>query len=542
MYRVTIFHYHLQTGGITQVIRDSVLSLLKEEPDKFDITVVSGREEQSGDFLSRLHGELEQSGVSARVRLDICPLLDYTDTMESLPQAEKIKKELLSRYRGSLWWVHNYHIGKNPVFTGAILEIAREYSDQGIVLHIHDFPESGRFANLQKIRDHFEKNLPGENLYPDLPNLRYVLINNRDREILVGAGIREERVFLLNNPIRPADRAFIDLWQVQNKVNRWAEGNLPFWQPWGKLVLYPVRTIRRKNVLEAALLVNLLDTPSNLLVTLPGNSDQERHYSDLVARAFSEKLVPGVWAVGTRLEEFDTEFRELTRAADLIISTSVQEGFGYLFINSLLWGVPLLARNLDILDGIKNLFAPGESCFYDRLIVPLSRTEADELAAAYRAALEAAGNFLPKEVLADLTAETERMLKQEWVDFSFLTPQQQYEELEKIHGTPAYREKLRELNAELVSVAEDLLRGGRIHDPQEVFRLFGPAAHTAAVIEILESFSPAAHVGGRAHVLTSSETTNTRPREQDNRDKSDISYKVLKSFSHIDYLRPLYFA
>lgn len=519
MHRITIFHYHLQTGGITQVIADSVYSVLQQSPDQFEIKIVSGRQEQTDEFIARLNDR-----VPSPVEAEVFSLIDYTDMMDDPPDTSRIRREMLRRYGGTIWWIHNYHIGKNPQFTRAVVDIALQHPEQQIVLHIHDFPESGRFLNLKKIQSQMD-----DILYPVCPNVRYVVINSRDYHILTNAGIPESHVFLLNNPVNAeGNNGFIDIWSVHDKINRWAMDRLPFWHEHGKLILYPIRAIRRKNVLEAALLTNLLDTPANLLVTLPGRSNQEKQYSDLVEQAFEEKLVPGAWALGTHLEEFETSFNELTHSADLIVSSSIQEGFGYLFINSILWSVPLVARGLDILDGIKPLFTPDSSHFYREITVSLSTTERTVLQAVFRQGIDDLTGLLPAGIIANLTDEVEQILAADTIDYAFLTPELQYTLLERITGSEEYRSELIELNAEVVAVTGNLLRGSKPADKRKALREFGPAAHTDQILFILNSF---------AHP----ETENTiKTGDSPHPGSGSIEAEVLKAFGHPGYFRPLF--
>lgn len=518
MHRITIFHYHLQTGGITQVIADSVYSVLQEAPDQFKIQIVSGRQEQTDEFIARLNDR-----VPSPVEAEVFSMIDYTDMMEDPPDPARLRQEMLRRYGGTTWWIHNYHIGKNPQFTRAVVDIALQHPEQRIVLHIHDFPESGRFLNLKKIQSQMD-----DLLYPVCPNVRYTVINSRDYHILTKAGIPESHVFLLNNPVNAEGNGFIDIWSVHDKINRWALDKLPFWHENGKLILYPIRTIRRKNVLEAALLTKLLDTPANLLVTLPGRSNQEKQYSDLVERAFEEKLVPGAWALGTHLEEFETSFNELTHSADLIVSSSIQEGFGYLFINSILWSVPLVARDLDILDGIKPLFTPDSSHFYREITVPLSASERADLQTVFQQGIEDLTGLLPAGIISNLTDEVEQILAADTIDYAFLTPELQYALLGRITRSVEYRSELIELNAEVAAVTGNLLRGSKPADKRKVLLEFGPAAHTDQILSILDSFAD-------------SKTENTViTGDSPPAGSGSIEAEVLKAFGHPGYFRPLF--
>ncbi len=87
--------------------------------------------------------------------------------------------------------------------------------------------------------------------------------------------------------------------------------------PESPLLLYPVRTVRRRNVLEAG-----------LLVSLPGLKRTEIVYSRLVEQCFHEGLIPGLWGIGEDLAEAGLSFRDTVQASDLVVSTAVRDGCG----------------------------------------------------------------------------------------------------------------------------------------------------------------------------------------------------------------------
>ncbi|HDQ13619.1 MAG TPA: hypothetical protein ENN41_02250 [Sediminispirochaeta sp.] len=523
MYTLSFFHYHLETGGITQVLSSSIRSMFQEAPEEFEVRIVCGRKEGSEQFMTRLREELPEAFSQRRISCELVEEIDYSSRMESPPEVASLKRKLYQSFSDSIWWVHNYHIGKNPEFTLALLELAEEHPEQKILFHIHDFPESGRFENLQKNRRVIRRSL-----YPNLPNVGYIVINHRDFDILQEAGIPESRLFLLNNPIDAKDGEYVDLWKVHDKINRWAADNTFSWQEGGKLILCPVRSIRRKNLLESAAISAIVESPVNLLITLPGVSEQERDYSDLLQRAFEEGLVSGAWGVGRRLDEFETSFKELSHAADLVLSSSIQEGFGYLFIDSLLWGVPLLARDLSVIKGIKKLFDPQSSHFYPSFLLTLDGPRKAVLGNLYREYLEGLRGLLRPDFLNPLFYEVEQILAPEKIDFSFLTPELQYETLQRLAESSSFREQLRNENAELAANAENLLRGPQVKGREKVRSLFGPKAHVAKIKDILEFFVKGVE-------------KNRTPTEENPPEEMRIDEKVLRSFSHIDYFRPLYF-
>ena len=529
MHKITIFHYHLLTGGITQVIYSSIKSILHSAAEQFDITIACGRNERRAQLIDSLNQELKDAGINAEVKSEHMPEIDYLVEQSTQPTVEEIRRKLTEKFSGSTWWVHNYHIGKNPLFTEALTQIAREQPQQQIVLHIHDFPESGRFSNLKALYEFMHSPL-----YPLSGNVRYVVINSRDRDILAEAGVPRDQLFLLNNPIEAQQEERIDYWDVQQKISSWASGHSMRWEPEGKLLLYPVRTIRRKNVLEAGLLGNLMESPTNLLVTLPGVSKQEQAYSNLVQGAFQNRLIAGSWGIGKHLDEIGISFTELTRSADAIVSTAIQEGFGYLFINSVLWGVPLIAHELDILEGIRSTFHPDSSLFYKSMQIPLTTGDRAALGDAYTQMIKSIGPLLPDGQEKRLHYEVEQLLADELIDYSFLTVELQYEFLKRSAESEDFVNELREINAEIVATAENLLRGPKVRNREHIVREFGPAAHTKTVQRILGSFHEYNHDTARLAESTTIDKSGGVAGDP-------VHQTVLQAFNHLAYLRPLFF-
>ena len=292
--KIAVFHYHLHPGGVTRVITLAMRILLKRLEQLEEIVVVTG------------DGENADAVLSDKVRLAVHPEIGYLNgTPET--DARSIREGVLDKYRGYVWWIHNYHLGKNPLFTRAVVETAEEYPDQRILLHIHDFPECSRYENLA-----FLKSLYPGPLYPLSPNVRYICINRRDRGFLLGAGIPSELVHLLNNPLTeerhpPAEDSLgpdtagstgDPSHPVRTLLDEQTPGLFPGYLPGRPLLVYPVRSIRRKNVLEAGLISRLIPGGINVAVTLPGISDQEAGYSRFVERSFTDGTIHGIFGSG----------------------------------------------------------------------------------------------------------------------------------------------------------------------------------------------------------------------------------------------------
>ena len=328
-----IFHYHMLPGGVTDVIKHS-LSSLSRLKKVGTITVVCGR----GSNIETIENHMDRlktGGAVAAMSLEVLPELDYTSEQKDLPEQEGLKNILLRRYGSpdAVWLVHNYHLGKNWVFTSALNSIAGD-GIQKVIYQIHDYPECARYGNLKILRDHISGSL-----YPDSPSLRYCVINVRDYGIMKDAGMDKERIHLLENPVPAGDNPAeeeVDKKELKRKLSACLSGNGRL-HPDGELWLYPVRSIRRKNVLEGGFLSGLSDTPVNLILTLPGISPQEKAYSELCEKAWKQGLISGFWGTGVLPDDAGISYREMISGSDLIFSSSVQEGFGYMYLNALLW-------------------------------------------------------------------------------------------------------------------------------------------------------------------------------------------------------------
>jgi hypothetical protein len=480
---LVIFHYHFLPGGVSSVAQAAVRALRRYGAGFGRITMAGAAFPEAGF-----------PGANAELDCQVCPELGYLERRDLGPAAvasagRALAESLLQRFgsEDAVWWVHNHHLGRNPVFTQAILDVARS-GRQRLILQIHDFPECGRYANLARLR----RTLTAPP-YPVGPSVRYALINRRDRAVLQEAGVPEGHLFLLENPLEPGSgQGSAAPAEVKRALGLPAELR--------PLLLYPVRCIRRKNVLEAALLCRLCAEPADLAVTLPGVSAAERGYSRKVRKAFARGWAPGVFGAGPMLEAQELRLEDLLGASDLILSTSVLEGFGYLFLQSLAWGRPLLARDLDVLDGMRDLFAGQPAGFYGEVRAPVGAGARRRLLAAYRGKLRrlVAARILSPEVTEALAGRLESVCGGSAVEFSYLPAEAQLDLLRRAGREARLAAELRELNRGPLGTLERLLaerresRDAAGPDARELTaRLeerFGPARFAASFAAICRSF------------------------------------------------------
>ena len=473
-----IFHYHLLPGGVTTVIRDGARALLTQPdliPEPAPLVVVAAGAEGGG-----LAAPVE------RVRLDA---VGYDDAPATAAAQRQLADLLCRRFGDGVWWVHNHHLAKNTRFTGAVLLAAA--AGQPMILQIHDFPENARPANLARLR----REVPASP-YSAGDNVRYAVLNRRDRDALVAAGCPAERVVLLANPVRPAPpiaaadspaarRARAGLAAAAAARPPIGTGSL---HPDRPLWLFPVRVRRRKNVLEAGLLARLAG--ANLVVTLPASSAAETPYSLQVEELYAAGAIPGLCGVGERLQAHGLSFDDLLAAAHLVVSPSVEEGFGFQFVNALQWRRPLLARHLPVLDDLEALLEGYPAAVYDAVCCPLPRAERDALRAAYDPVAERAARLLPEAAGQRLRAELDTILSGDTVDFSYLGAAQQAALLRRC-GDPGVARELRQANAALLDTAQALPHRAPPNRAELIETAFGAAPFARRAAALLAPLSAA---------------------------------------------------
>jgi len=474
---LVIFHYHFLPGGVASVVRQALGALRAFLPGIGDIRLVAGRVSE----------EMRGAAARAQARVHELPAIDYyappgLSSRRVAAQASALAERLAAEFGGErrIWWVHNHHLGKNPVFTEALLRVLRDHPSQRAVLQIHDFPECGRTENLRLLRRTLQSDP-----YPSSPNVRYAVLTRRDQGVLLEAGLPPDAVHLLQNPVSPADPAPRDRALARRELMRGFPEREADLDPQRRLLFYPARTIRRKNVLEAMLLARLLD--ASLLVTLPGVSAPERRYSDRVAEAFADGLCRGLWGAGDSLH-----FEALPAASDLVLSTAVQEGFGYLFVNALQWGRPLAGRWLENVGELGALLEGYPAHLYEQLRFPVRRPEAAALRRAYQRKLHSLSWLYDTQTLERLRAGIPSLAAGDLAEFSYLSVPLQ---LRMLRALGKRLEEARQANAALLGALQGLTAAGATPRGQEVEARFGPRAFARAFESIIASF------GGRAEAV-----------------------------------------
>jgi hypothetical protein len=302
--RVAFVHYHLRPGGVATVIRRQAEALRGAA----DTLLLTG----------------EPPGQPFPGPVVHVPALAYDLrrdphwSAEGL--AEAMRRAVLDHWPAGcdLFHVHNPTLAKNRL----LLDALRRLGDRGqrLLLQIHDFAEDGR-----------------PEVYPRDPypaDCHYAVLNRRDLDLLGRAGLRTEGLHLLPNQVQPP----------APPAPRTA---------WADHILYPVRAIRRKNIGEALLWSCFLPPGTVLAVTLgPHSPADQGPYRFWQALAGRHRLAVRFEA-GRR-----GDFTRLVQTARFLITTSVNEGFGFAFAEpwpsgKLLWGRRLAVCDDFAADGLR---------------------------------------------------------------------------------------------------------------------------------------------------------------------------------------------
>ncbi len=458
---IAVVHYHLNRGGVTRVIANQLLSLdgVLSRHDRCCVAILFGGRAEGwpADFGSQLQS----------IALRLCPLagLDYDGRSSAQPDTLAGElRELLSRLEFSpsdtLLHVHNHNLGKNVSLPGALNRLALDGFP--LLLQIHDFAEDFRPADYRLLADVLgTRRLPAV-LYPQAAHVHYAVLNRRDQAVLLGAGVDDRRLHLLPNPV-PALGPFSDRAEARKRLfERFGIS------PDERYVLYPVRGIRRKNLGEALLWSALAGQETEFGFTLaplnPAEQPRYRHWkalaSELGLHCHFETGGPGGLA-----------FEENLAAADVILTTSVAEGFGMVFLESWLAGRALTGRNLPEVTADFADVGLRLDTLYDRLHVPVDwigrSTVFDAIAAAYARVLDSYGKRAPGR--NTLFTAIERKLQDGCIDFADLDEPLQERVIRRVNGDLAAREELRRLNP-LFERSSAALRAVASGDPAVIER------------------------------------------------------------------------
>ena len=404
--RVAFIHHHLRPGGVSKVIAQQIQSL--------------------GDMVSPLLvvGE-PPSGVTPFPHVVVRGLAYDRDRKDREPPeviAANLEGTVYSHFEGraDILHFHNPTLGKNSDLLRVIqVLVEKRYR---MLLQIHDFAEDGRPMNYSP------------EPYP--ADSHYAVINTRDYELLLKAGLRPEGLHRIPNSVVPLRCS-----EEEQKVR--------------DIVLYPVRAIRRKNIGEAVFLSLFLTGGMRVGVTLePTGRLDCRSYDDWRCYV-RENSLPVSFRLG-----IEHRFEDILARAGCMITTSIKEGFGYCFLEPWTCGRMLFGRGIsDIcLDFEKSGIQLGH--LYRRIDIPLRFFDLERFITkwkrCYEERLTRYGLPVDKYVMEDCIGS---MLKGGTVDFSLLSEDLQREVVSNVLEQKSEFDKMLDVNPFLMQFSS--FKGGR---------------------------------------------------------------------------------
>jgi glycosyltransferase involved in cell wall biosynthesis len=391
--RIALLHFHLKTGGVTSVIKDQVKAL-----------------QGHGHAVVVLSGALPEHDFPAPV-IHI-PHLAYDAEIEGSPDVESITDDILTAL-SRLWTrgadivhVHNPTLAKNRNLQ-VVLKLLKR-NGQRLLCQVHDLAEDGR-----------------PHLFfpePYVADCHYATINPRDHALLIKAGLKPEACHLLPNAvsIEPNQRLQIDP---------------------NAMVLYPVRGIRRKNIGEAILL-SLFIQDAAVAVTLPPNSPMDIEQYEQWRETARRHCLNINFNVG-----LGRDYKRLLASCRYVLTTSINEGFGFTFIQAWASGKVLLGRALpEVCRGFTEQGLRLDH-LYEKVLVPLEWLDSEKLNQHHSQTLYRCAEQFGVTITSEEAALAWRSVTaNKCIDFGLLSEAFQSEVIEQLVRIESDRKRLALLN------------------------------------------------------------------------------------------------
>ena len=296
-------------------------------------------------------------------------------------QGSNLAEILLSKLnRMDVIIAENLGIGIHPAVTYAFYLYSRYCYARNLrkkfIYRTHDFVQEREenFNNVKKFSQSLFEIVPDWHsfLYPNLPNVKYIAISRNISWRLIEHGISEKNIFYVPNSvdaemIPPDDHSL----PLRQKIIK--KYHIP---PDSHLILYPVRCVRRKNVEEAIFLTQLfnilatkrvvieecglkdchLEGKFHLLVSIAPKTGDDYDYAQQLRGFIKQYHLPvtiGLDDLVCLERGYDSQGRikkysmgDLYRAVDMVVTTSVLEGFGFVYIEPWLAEKIVIGRNI----------------------------------------------------------------------------------------------------------------------------------------------------------------------------------------------------
>jgi hypothetical protein len=408
--KIAFMHYHLKTGGVTTCIAQQVEALKND----CEMLVISGQMPQAPFAADTVC--IPQLAYST----------EYRELFDPKEIAGAIYNAIQARFNGpcDIVHVHNPLLAKNKKFLSILKALQKK--DTPLFLQVHDFAEDGRPLS------YFAEDY--------LTDCHYSVVNSRDYQILLKAGLKKEGLHQLFNPVSRFDS------QLHS-----ADG--------GSSIVYPIRAIRRKNIGEAILLSLLFGADQSLVITLPPNSPADiKSYADWKAFVADHHL-------NVKFDQgLNHPFEAIVHSARYLITTSITEGFGFSFIEPWLYEKLVWGRKLK--DICSDFEAKGIRLdhMYTRLNVPIDWVGSENFFKKWTAAIHRAAELFGVQLPKDLIQQAFDFITADGtIDLGLLNESFQKQVILRLLSDKAHMETLLKLNPFLEKIAN-------VHNEKDIIK------------------------------------------------------------------------
>ncbi|QDT12867.1 glycosyltransferase family 4 protein [Planctomycetes bacterium K23_9] len=516
---IVVLHCHFERGGVTQVVENHLRFLCACDAVN-QVLLISGN--RIGGLSNQTRQSVMHVGIDA---MDYDSLEKPSATLD--PRASSLATQIgdaLASHQCTpentvLHW-HNHSLGKNVAAPAAIARLA--HRGWRFLLHVHDFAEDNRPQNYSHIVRSSAADSAADVdrfLYPTADQIHYASLTKTDLSVFAKLGVPEQQMHCLPNSVTMPERELPDRETALKKVRN--SLNLPEDARW---CLYPVRGIRRKNVGEFLLLSRWLPTNTFAGITLrPTTPVEARSYQRW--KTIAACVAPGaLFDVG---HQDNLSFAENVAASDYVLSPSVAEGFGMVFLEPWLMNRCVVARNLPTVTADFRDAGIEFPVLYDSIPIPGDNEWIESCHKEFDAARTAAWSslapsFRPGSVdsasnTASVPAHSASgQRNNDTIDFARLTPLRQTEVLQRLSDDPGFERAAREHSAALVDCLQTPADSDLVaQNSQRVRQIYSPDYQGQVLLSAYQSVldSPESKVGDLSenHPSAMDCVSSTRP-------------------------------
>lgn len=401
--KVAIVHYHFELSGVTKVIEVASRCLTEAKVDHVLLVCDVPETVDPGLPIQKVRG------------LGYVPDKAVGDPSLLMENLRIAAREQLGS-DPDLWHFHNHALGKNHL----LAEVVARMAEQGerLVLQMHDLIEEGRQQNYAVVTD------PGR-LYPTGKHVRYLFLNEQDRELFQEHGLVQQQSEVIVNPINVPEPGDSD----------------PEAEP---ILFAPIRAIRRKNMGELVMLSALAPVGTRIAISRAPKDKGALRLHETWRKFAGHQRLPIGFDVVDRYHPADgasSDFASWVTHSTHYITTSVAEGFGLTMLEAAALGKPLLGRNIPRVTREHEKHGLPKGDLYDQLLVPMDWVDVSILRQHFDTTIQRNYRYLGKQ-LDNLTHERafQSLLHDGWLDFGNMPEPVQQAVVERLTD-PSCREE-----------------------------------------------------------------------------------------------------